>query len=285
MANQKVTLLRYAKIPGLGWRRGRAVVGKTGKIKPNYMLIGKGKNKQTINASEGHYQLRYFEGKQPRYKDVGNDPTEALAELARADRELKFRNSADAVGYVLPVLPQVKQKLLTECGREFLELKNSPSLKLSSDTLDLYRSIVEEFVPVCGKTVPEEITEADVIHYCDVLDKRYADRTRATRYKSLRGFLFYCGLEPKRLITPSVHKRLKTYEKKKRFGFTAQAKLLLCSASVTFITTYYSWSHYLPVCVSMSYHTCYGDRSISTPMLSGLSTMTLYTRVSRCRSN
>jgi integrase len=215
MANQKVALLRYAKIPGLGWRRGRAVVGKTGKIKPDYMLIGKGKDNQEINAPEGHYQLRYFEGKQPRYKDVGNDPTEALAELARADRELKFKNSAEAVGYILPVLPQVKQKLLTEYGREFLELKRSPSLGLSSDAIDLYTNIVEEFVPGCGKTLPEDITEADVIHYCDVLDMRYADRTRATRYMSLRGLLFFCGLEPKRLITASVHKRLKSYEKKK----------------------------------------------------------------------
>jgi len=50
---------------------------------------------------------------------------------------------------------------------------------------------------------------------CNRLDERYAARTRATRYTSLRGFLFYCGLEPTRLITPSVHKKLKSYEKKK----------------------------------------------------------------------
>ena len=31
----------------------------------------------------------------------------------------------------------------------------------------------------------------------------------------MTGFLFFCGLEPKRLITAAVHKRLKTYEKKK----------------------------------------------------------------------
>ena len=68
---------------------------------------------------------------------------------------------------------------------------------------------------MCGKTFPEDITEADIIRYCDALDTRYADRTRATRYTSLRGFLFFCGLEPKRLITAAVHKRLKTYEKKK----------------------------------------------------------------------
>ncbi len=179
------------------------------------MLIGKGNDKQEINAPEGHYELRYFEGQQPRYKDVGNDPTEALAELGRASRELKLKNSADAAGYILPALPQVKRKPLTEYGSEFLELKRSPSLGLSSDAINLYTNIVEEFVPGCGKTLPEDITEADIIRYCDALDKRYADRTRATRYTSLRGFLFFCGLEPKRLITNSVHKRLKTYEKKK----------------------------------------------------------------------
>ena len=82
MANKTVALLRYAKIPGLGWRRGRAVVGKTGKIKPDYMLIGKGNDKQEINAPEGHYELRYFEGEQPRYKDVGTTPPRRWPSLA-----------------------------------------------------------------------------------------------------------------------------------------------------------------------------------------------------------
>lgn len=214
MANERVTLLRYAKVPGLGWRRGLAVIGKTGKVTPDQMLLGKWGNKQKVNAPDGHYVLRYFDGRLPRYKKLGNDPTEALDELNRAKKELRLKNAAHAAGYIIPTPAPVKRKSLAECGREFLEQKRSPSLKLAEDTIKLYTVIVEEFVPVCGKTLPEDITESDVIRYCDQLDKRYSDGVRARRYTSLRGFLFYCGLEPKRFITPSVHRRLKSYEKK-----------------------------------------------------------------------
>jgi integrase len=215
MANETVTLLRYAKVPELGWRRGKAIIGKTGKVTPDYMLLGKRKNKRKVHAPEGHYQLRYFDGRLPRYKKLGNDPTEALDELQRAQQQLNLKNQAKTAGYIIPAPTSVKRKSLAEYGRGFLEQKRSPSLKLDEDTIKLYTVIVEEFVPLCGKTVPEDITEADVIRYCDELDKRYSDGVRARRYTSLRGFLFYCGLEPKRLITPSIHKRLKSYEKKK----------------------------------------------------------------------
>jgi hypothetical protein len=227
MANERVTLLRSAKIPRLGWRRGQAVMGKTGKVKPDFMFLGSGKKKIEVHAPEGHYVLRYFDGRLPQYKKLWNDPSEALDELQRAKSELKLKNSAKAVGYVIPSPVPVKRKSLAEYGREFLEQKRSPSLKLDEDTIKLYTVIVEEFVPVCGKTIPEDIVEGDVIRYCDELDKRYSDGVRARRYTSPRGFLFYCGLEPKRLITPSVHKRLKSYEKKKVRIYSGVSSLML----------------------------------------------------------
>lgn len=215
MANETITLLRSAKLRGLGWRRGQAIIGKTGKVKPDFMFLGRGRKKQQVHAPEGRYVLRYYNGRLPRYKKLGNDPSEALDELQRAKAELKFKNTAKSVGYILPAPIPVKRKSLAEYARDFLDQKRSPSLKLDEDTIRLYTVIVDEFVPLSGRTYPEDITEADVIRYCDELDKRYSDGVRARRYTSLRGFLFYCGLEPKRLINPSVHKRLKSHEKKK----------------------------------------------------------------------
>lgn len=218
MANETVTLLRYAKVPGFGWRRGKAIVGKNGKVNPDHMLLGKGKDKRKVYAPDGHFVLRYFDGRLPRYKKLSNDSSEALDELKRAQSELKLKNSAKAIGYIIPSPHPVKRKSLKDCASDFLELKRSPSLRLDEDTIKLYTDIVDEFVPLSGKSgkkYPEDITEADVIRYCDELDKRYSAGVRARRYTSLRGFLFYCGLEPKRLITPSVHNRLKFCEKKK----------------------------------------------------------------------
>ena len=183
MANETVTLLRYAKIPGLGWRRGQAIFGKNGKVSPDHMLLGKRKNKRKVRAPEGHFELRYFDGRLPRYKKLGNDSSEALDELKRAQSELKLKNSAKAIGYIIPSPHPVKRKSLKDCASDFLELKRSPSLRLDEDTIKLYTDIVDEFVPLSGKSgkkYPEDITEADVIRYCDELDKRYSADVQTT---------------------------------------------------------------------------------------------------------
>jgi hypothetical protein len=39
--------------------------------------------------------------------------------------------------------------------------------------------------------------------------KKYSDRAAANRYKSLRGFLMYCGLKPASIVTIGTHKMLK----------------------------------------------------------------------------
>lgn len=98
MANETVTLLRSAKIPGVGWRRGQAIIGKTGKVKPDFMFLGRGKRKREVHAPEGHYVLCHYEGRLPRYEKLGNDPSEALDELQKAKSELKFKNAAKTAG-------------------------------------------------------------------------------------------------------------------------------------------------------------------------------------------
>src|SRR5258708_1175709 len=145
MANEKVTLLRSAKIPGRGWRRGKAVMGKTGKVKPDFMFLGRGSEKTEVHAPAGHYLLVHFDGRLPQYKKLGNDPSEALDELQKAKFQLKFKNEAKTAGYIIPTPTPVKRKSLAEYGREFLEQKRSPSLKLDEDTIKLYTVIVEEF--------------------------------------------------------------------------------------------------------------------------------------------
>src|SRR5258707_1005563 len=65
MANETVTLLRYAKLPGLGWRPGQAILGKNGEVSPDHMLLGKRKNKRKVHAPDGHFELRYFDARSP----------------------------------------------------------------------------------------------------------------------------------------------------------------------------------------------------------------------------
>jgi hypothetical protein len=92
---------------------------------------------------------------------------------------------------------QAKREPFAEYGRDFLALKRSPALGLDEDTIYLSTVVVEEFLKVCGKTFPEEVTETDVIRYCNRLEQHLSDRTRSTRYTSLRDFSFTAGWSQK----------------------------------------------------------------------------------------
>ena len=154
MANETVTLLRSAKIPGVGWRRGQAIIGKTGQVKPDFMFVGRGKEKKEVHALEGHYVLRHFDGRLPRYKKLGNDPSEALDEL-QGQNGTQVQELSQGIGYIIPSPAPVKRKSLKEYAREFLEQKRSPSLKLDEDTIKLYTVIVEELSQFLARRIPK----------------------------------------------------------------------------------------------------------------------------------
>lgn len=199
--NKTVTLLRYAKVADIGWRRGAAVIGKTGKVKPDWMLV----NGIEVYAPDGHYELRTYKGKIPTYINVGNDPAEALAACDREQKLLDARNSG------ISVQETPKRKTLAQLRDKFLEKRLSRG---SEDAKANYRVVVMEFVAVSGRTFPEQIEDTDVIRYCDGLERRgLSPRTRANRYATLRGFLRYCGIDYKKLMDERDHKMLKKFVK------------------------------------------------------------------------
>jgi pimeloyl-ACP methyl ester carboxylesterase len=89
MANRTVALLRYAKILQLGWRRGAAVIGKTGRVKPDYMVL----NREEIHCPDGYYEVRVYKGRRPSYRNVGNDPSDALQARDKEEKILELRNA------------------------------------------------------------------------------------------------------------------------------------------------------------------------------------------------
>jgi len=199
--NRTVTLLRYAKVADIGWRRGAAVIGKTGKVKPDFMIL----NGIEAYAPEGHYELRTYKGKIPTYLNVGNDPAEALAARDREQKLLDARNSG------ISVQETPKRNTLAQLRDKFLEKRLSRG---SEDAKANYRAVVNEFVTVCGRTFPEQIEDVDVIRYCDGLERRgLSPRTRANRYATLRGFLRSIGIDYKKLMDERDHKMLKKFVK------------------------------------------------------------------------
>lgn len=93
MAKPRIALLRYGNVLGLGQRLGQVIFDRYGSVIP-YMLVGKRGKKRAIYVEDGIYILWHFTRWDfPHCKVLGNDPTEALAELKRAQKELKATGS------------------------------------------------------------------------------------------------------------------------------------------------------------------------------------------------
>ena len=201
----KVSLLRYACIPCIGWRRGLAVVGKTGKIKPNVMLVGRDENQKEIDAKDGYFQLRRYVNGRPVYTNVGNEPGEALAALEKARHEASLL----AQGFV-PINSSDKPKpqSLEDYRVRYLEQHNQ-----SVDARNHHGASVNGFLATVNYTNPAQITQRDIVEWCKQLDEKFSDRTRANRYRTFRSFLRFCGIDPKSVIKDSkIDKRLRYYE-------------------------------------------------------------------------
>src|SRR5579864_546981 len=86
MANRKVTLVRSARVPGSGWRRGTLIRAKNGRIKPDYMVyLG-----EQVHCPHGRYEIRYYEGRKSVHKPVGKDLDVAQAAFSLFEKKLQY---------------------------------------------------------------------------------------------------------------------------------------------------------------------------------------------------
>jgi len=203
--NKTLSLIRYAKLEK-GWRRGAAVIGKTGKLKPNVMIFGGAE----VPCPDGRYQIVQYNGTKPIYTDLGNDPADAMAQYRAAESKQGVRLAAVRAGIEL-VEEDRTRKTVRRYAADFLEMHLALPHR-SEDSLKRYTVITETFIEQCKARYPEDVTKEDVIRWCGYLRREldYGPRTRADRYLSLRGFLRYCGIDPRKLIDWGTHNLLKS---------------------------------------------------------------------------
>lgn len=215
MANKKVILLRYCKTEN-GWRRFPAVIGKTGKVKPNAVLA----NGVERIYPEGYYCLRTYQADKPKYTNVGADPTEALHSKEREERLLAARDSAREAGTRI-VEPSV-DKTLNDWGAEFLNQKSLEPHR-SRDTMDGYRIILRVFIQGCAAEYPDQIHAVDVLRYCAGLDKQgLSARTRSNRFGSLCTFLRFCKLDVESIVPREMRRKLSRFPKTEPTAYTQE---------------------------------------------------------------
>jgi hypothetical protein len=136
-----------------------------------------------LYCPEGYFIIRTYVGKQPKYKDVGNDALEALAACKREQDLIDLERKLKRHGYDFPEQPEkAKRKALHESKETFLEEKSLEPHR-SEDSMSSYRIVVKGFVKSCGKHFPDQIEGTDILRYCNRLEESgNSDRTRANRF-------------------------------------------------------------------------------------------------------
>jgi hypothetical protein len=112
MSNLRVEIVRLCKTPE-GWKRYPVIYRKNGKIKPNAVTVN-GKGEQIF--ANGRYQVRWYEGRSTKYKDVGNDPAKALALRQELSRSLMLRRDGQRDPICTLTVPRSLMKRIAEAA-------------------------------------------------------------------------------------------------------------------------------------------------------------------------
>ena len=200
MANRKVVLIRLCK-KEKGWRRYPAVVGKNGRIKPGFVVVAGNEREYR----EGRYQLRTYEGSRMVYRDAGENAAAALTARVKTEHLLKAKVAAKAAGVKIEEVPG-RLSLTRELNR-FVQAAEDRGSNVAAGA---YRTAVEEFLRIVGKTFADEITpEHILLHQRKLRNRGCEPRTIANRHASVTAFLRFCKLDVKTLA-PAKPKYEKT---------------------------------------------------------------------------
>jgi integrase len=190
MANRKVTLLRYCKTEK-GWRRFPVVIGRNGRIRPDFVLV----NDVPVAYPDGHYEIRYYKGDKPVYRNVGTDAQDAERERDKEAQLLIARDSAVAGGAVL-VEPKTRLNLLKKKD-EYIQRHLAKGQVRASETSTI---CIDDFIDATGHVYAEQIEEASVLKYYKYLRARgNQDRTIYNKHMSLFGWFKWMGIDTKKL--------------------------------------------------------------------------------------
>jgi hypothetical protein len=189
-----------------GWRRGKPVVGKNGKLKPGYFTL----NGAETPVENSHFELQFYENGVVKRKNMGSDYAVALTALNKYTKAVTATDLLTDLGVNLPGLaakePKDKEdaKTITDYRKSFLfERARGSNANTRLNTISV-EGLVDGVLVPAEKKLPEEITQNDIVQFTDNLknEGRY-QATIAGRYMVVRSFLRHCGIDPAKLIRAS----------------------------------------------------------------------------------
>src|SRR5450759_4944104 len=108
------SIVIYGKAP-TGWRRGKPVIGKNGKLKPRVMTL-KGVETPVENS---HFEFQYYTNGKVQNKNVGTDYAVAQTVLAKYTKVATATDILTDLGVILPGLVG-GSKTIAEYRKSFL---------------------------------------------------------------------------------------------------------------------------------------------------------------------
>jgi len=207
MANLKVTLVRLCKLPVKDangneteqWGRYKVPIGKNGKVRPNFVLVKVGaKSYVQLEAPEGRYQIRVYDGRKTVYTNTDNDPQEALKATILERLRRKLEKEAEGTPLTIEQDTNPRVHLRTK-GKEFVARQIKRRKFRAAVTAE---QAITEFLAVTKKTYADELTEDVILDWYNKLQdevQENEDRTVYNKHVSVFGMLRWAGVDTKPL--------------------------------------------------------------------------------------
>ena len=191
MATKKISLLRLCKTPK-GWKRLPIVMGKNGKIRPEYAVY----EGMPTHFPEGHYELRMYVDRKAQYKNVGQDATQALATQLQASRVQVVRESAALAGLEIEE-PEMRRVHFLKKRDEFIA-RHIARGQVRAAEKD--KMAINGFLDASGHAYADQVTETSILKwYRHLRGLGNSDRTIYDKHVSVFGWFKWMGMDTKKL--------------------------------------------------------------------------------------
>lgn len=186
-----------------GWKRFNVVTGRNGRVKRGAVLIGG----RQVTYPDGHFELRYYEDRRTKYRNVGRDATEAVNECDRLQHLSDAKASAASAGVTVNE-PEARKTIKAEAGRFVKAAEDRGAMEAA----EVNRAAINEFQKANPKlTYVDEITRESAVEFWQFLKKNgKADRTVYNAHLRLTGFLKFARVDYRSwgLQAPKYEKKL-----------------------------------------------------------------------------
>lgn len=186
-----------------GWKFFSVVVGRNGRVRKGVVLV----DGEERNYPEGYFAIRYYEGRQTKYKNVGANATEATNECDRAEALAEAKSHAAEAGVTVNE-PQQRKAIKAEATRFAKDALNRDALEAAK----VNASALKEFQQANPRlTYVDEIDAEAMMTFRQYLKRKgNGPRTISNKYQRLTGFLKFCRIDYRdwRMTPPKFEKKI-----------------------------------------------------------------------------